>query len=142
MRINEDFQILAKKLDNCELLTNYNLNVLNEDMMSLQNAFIGALVTRDISEIREIEITLRDLKCDNANEATVNFRLRLNGSREIDYNVVLNLAQSTPQTMVIPIHITDTDPLANQTLNKVELKKVDLADNVFCRDLNVKIVYE
>ena len=33
MSINEDFQILAKKLDNCELLTNYNLNVLNEDMM-------------------------------------------------------------------------------------------------------------
>lgn len=98
--------------------------------------------TRDISEIREIEITVKDLKCDNANEATVNFRLRLNGTRDIDYNVVLNLAQSTPQTMVIPIHITDTDPLANQTLNKVELKKVDLADNVFCRDLNVKIVYE
>lgn len=39
MSINEDFQILAKKLDNCELLTNYNLNVLNEDMMLLQNAF-------------------------------------------------------------------------------------------------------
>ncbi|MBO5397393.1 MAG: hypothetical protein J6A36_00440 [Clostridia bacterium] len=98
--------------------------------------------TRDISEIREIEITLRDLKCDNANEATVNFRLRLNGSQEIDYNVVLNLAQKTPQTMVIPIHIPESHSLANQKLNKVELKKVDLADNVYCHDLNVKIVYE
>ena len=54
MSINEDFQILAKKLDNCELLTNYNLNVLNEDMMLLQNAFIGALVTRDISEMERL----------------------------------------------------------------------------------------
>lgn len=104
---------------------------------------IGSVTsTRDISEIREIEITLRDLKCDNANEATVNFRLRLNGSQEIDYNVVLNLAQKTPQTMVIPIHIPESHSLANQKLNKVELKKVDLADNVYCHDLNVKIVYE
>ena len=55
MSINEDFQILAKKLDNCELLTNYNLNVLNEDMMLLQNAFIGALVARDISEMERLK---------------------------------------------------------------------------------------
>lgn len=61
MSINEDFQILAKKLDNCELLTNYNLNVLNEDMMLLQNAFIGALVTRDISEMERLLNNIKEL---------------------------------------------------------------------------------
>lgn len=61
MSINEDFQILAKKLDNCELLTNYNLNVLNEDMMLLQNAFIGALVARDISEMERLLNNIKEL---------------------------------------------------------------------------------
>ena len=49
MGINKDFKILAKKLDNCELLTDDEFNVLNEDMMLLQDAFIGALATKDIS---------------------------------------------------------------------------------------------
>lgn len=61
MSINEDFQILAEKLDNCELLTNYNLNVLNEDMMLLQNAFIGVLVTRDISEMERLLNNIKEL---------------------------------------------------------------------------------
>lgn len=61
MSVNEDFQILAKKLDNCELLTNYNLNVLNEDMMLLQDAFIGALVTRDISEMERLLNNIKEL---------------------------------------------------------------------------------
>lgn len=51
MGINKDFEILAKKLDNCELLADDEFNVLNEDMMLLQDAFLGALATKDISRM-------------------------------------------------------------------------------------------
>lgn len=51
MSINKDFEILAKKLGNCELLTNDESNILNEDMMLLQDTFIGALATKDITEM-------------------------------------------------------------------------------------------
>lgn len=51
MSIKKDFEILAKKLDNCELLTDDEFNVLNKDMMLLQDAFIGALATKDISRM-------------------------------------------------------------------------------------------
>lgn len=98
---------------------------------------------RPISEIREIEITLRDLKCVNENEATVNFKLRINGSREIDYNeAVLNLSQRTPQTLVIPIHIEDGEGISGQELRKVELKTVNMSDKVYCHALNIKVIYE
>lgn len=61
MGVNEDFKILAKKLDNCELLTNDEFNVLNEDMMLLQDAFIGALATRDISEMERLLNSMKEL---------------------------------------------------------------------------------
>ena len=54
MSINKDFEILAKKLGNCELLTNDESNILNEDMMLLQDAFIGALATKDITEMERL----------------------------------------------------------------------------------------
>lgn len=54
MSIKKDFEILAKKLDNCELLTNDESNVLNEDMMLLQDTFIGALATKDITEMERL----------------------------------------------------------------------------------------
>lgn len=54
MSIKKDFEILAKKLDNCELLTNDESNVLNEDMMILQDTFIGALATKDITEMERL----------------------------------------------------------------------------------------
>lgn len=61
MSINKDFEILAKKLDNCESLTNDEFNVLNEDMMLLQNAFIGALATKDISEMERLLTSIETL---------------------------------------------------------------------------------
>lgn len=61
MSINEDFKILAKKLDNCELLTNDEFNVLNEDMMLLQDAFIGALATKDITEMERLLDNMKEL---------------------------------------------------------------------------------
>lgn len=92
---------------------------------------------KNIENIREIEITLSDLKCTNDSEATVNFKLVLNNNIEIDYNAVLNLAQSTPQTVVIPVHVNDASKLTS-----ISLKKVDLIDAVTCKKLNVRIVYE
>lgn len=61
MSINEDFQILAKKLDNCELLTDDEFNVFNEDMMLLQDAFIGALATKDITEMERLLDNMKEL---------------------------------------------------------------------------------
>ena len=61
MGINKDFEIIAKKLDNCEFLTNDEFNVLNEDMMLLQDAFIGALATRDISEMERLLNKMKEL---------------------------------------------------------------------------------
>ena len=61
MGINKDFEILAKKLDNCELLTNDEFNVLNQDMMLLQDAFIGALATKDISEMERLLNSMKEL---------------------------------------------------------------------------------
>ena len=67
----------------------------------------------------------------------MNFKLVLNNNIEIDYNAVLNLAQSTPQTVVIPVHVNDASKLTS-----ISLKKVDLIDAVTCKKLNVRIVYE
>ena len=61
MSINKDFEILTKKLGNCELLTNYNLNVLNEDMMLLQDAFVRALATKDITEMERLLDNMKEL---------------------------------------------------------------------------------
>ena len=61
MGINKDFEILAKKLDNCELLTNDEFNVLNQDMMLLQDAFIGALAIKDISEMERLLNSMKEL---------------------------------------------------------------------------------
>lgn len=61
MDINKDFEILAKKLDNCELLTNDEFSVLNEDMMLLQDAFIGALSTKDISKMERLLNSMKEL---------------------------------------------------------------------------------
>ena len=61
MGINKDFEILAKKLDNCEFLTNDEFNVLNEDMMLLQDAFIGALATKDIFEMERLLNNMKEL---------------------------------------------------------------------------------
>ena len=61
MGINKDFEILAKKLDNCELLTNDEFSVLNQDMMLLQDAFIGVLATKDISEMERLLNSMKEL---------------------------------------------------------------------------------
>lgn len=61
MDINKDFEILAKKLDNCELLTDDEFNVLNEDMMLLQDVFIGALATKDITEMERLLDNMKEL---------------------------------------------------------------------------------
>ena len=61
MGINKNFEILAKKLDNCELLTNDEFSVLNQDMMLLQDAFIGALATKDISEMERLLNSMKEL---------------------------------------------------------------------------------
>ena len=113
------------------------LEFLNRDSVQDLSANLSA---RPIKEVREVEVTLSNLKCDNASEATVNFTLILNGSIETDYSMVLNLEQATPQTMVFPIHITDDR--GEQTVNRIGLKKIDLEDRVTCRKLNVRIVYE
>ena len=61
MSINKDFEILDKKLGNCELLTNDESNVLNEDMMLLQDAFIGVLATKDITEMERLLNSIEEL---------------------------------------------------------------------------------
>ncbi|NSD46642.1 hypothetical protein [Blautia wexlerae] len=61
MSIKKDFEILAKKLDNCELLTDDEFNVFNEDMMLLQDAFIGALATKDITEMERLLDNMKEL---------------------------------------------------------------------------------
>lgn len=61
MSIKKDFEILAKKLDNCEFLTDDEFNVLNEDMMLLQDAFLGALATKDISEMERLLNNMEEL---------------------------------------------------------------------------------
>ena len=64
------------------------LEFLNRDSVQDLSANLSA---RPIKEVREVEVTLSNLKCDNASEATVNFTLILNGSIETDYSMVLNL---------------------------------------------------
>ena len=61
MSIKKDFEILAKKLGNCELLTNDESNVLNEDMMLLQDDFIGVLATKDITEMERLLNSIEEL---------------------------------------------------------------------------------
>lgn len=61
MSIKKDFEILAKKLDNCVLLTDDEFNVFNEDMMLLQDAFVGALATKDITEMERLLDNMKEL---------------------------------------------------------------------------------
>lgn len=62
MGINEDFKILAKKLDNCELLTNDEINVLNEDIMLLQDAFIGVIAMNDVNKMKQMLFEMREIR--------------------------------------------------------------------------------
>lgn len=62
MGINEDFKILAKKLDNCELLTNDEFNTLNEDIMLLQDAFIGAIAMNDVNKMKQMLFEMREIR--------------------------------------------------------------------------------
>lgn len=62
MGINEDFKILAKKLDNCELLTNDEFNTLNEDIMLLQDAFIGAIAMNDVNKMKQMLFKMREIR--------------------------------------------------------------------------------
>ena len=61
MSIKKDFEILAKKLGNCDLLTDDEFNVFDEDMMLLQDAFIGALATKDITEMERLLNSIEEL---------------------------------------------------------------------------------
>ena len=63
MGINKDFEILAKKLDNCELLTNDEVDILSEDMMILQYFFIEALAKKDISGMEQLLNNMKELAC-------------------------------------------------------------------------------
>lgn len=62
MGINEDFKILAKKLDSCELLTNDEFNTLNEDIMLLQDAFIGAIAMNDVNKMKQMLFEMRKIR--------------------------------------------------------------------------------
>ncbi len=110
------------------------LEFVNRDAM--QNVTLNAS-SRPIKEVREIEVTLSNLKCDNESEATVNFVVVLNGNIEVPYSAVLNLQQATPQTIVAPVHIDNDQPI-----RRVSLRKADLEDRVTCNKLNVRVVYE
>lgn len=114
--------------------TQATLEFVNRD--AVQNVSLNAS-SRTIKEVREIEITLSNLKCDNESEATVNFVVILNGNIEVPYSAVLNLQQATPQTIVAPVHINNDQPI-----HRVSLRKADLEDRVTCNKLNVRVVYE
>lgn len=62
MSIKKDFEILAKKLGNCELLTNDEFNVFNEDMMLLQDAFIGAIAMKDFDKMELMLYEMKEIK--------------------------------------------------------------------------------
>lgn len=97
---------------------------------------ISKISSKEISKIKEIEVTLRDLNSDNENAPTATFKGIVNG-QIVDSNLVVNLDQATPQTITIPVHINE-----NKNLNKLELVKTNPSDRVWCNILSIRIIYE
>lgn len=120
----------------------YNSSTVNGEEISFGGNGARATIVsgvnskRPLSEIREIEVTLGSLKANNGAASTVNFRLIING-QTIDYEIILNLDQEKPQTMIVPIHIENS---AN--LNTIELVQLNTDDSVSAKKLNARIVYE
>lgn len=92
--------------------------------------------TGNINKIKEIEITIRDIKSNNPDEPTAAFNVSVNG-QVINENLVVNLGQATPQTITVPVHIEQNSKLTN-----LELVKMNPADVVECNILSVRIIYE
>lgn len=94
--------------------------------------------SRGLDKIKEIELTMRDIQSENRNDATASFKVKLNERDYIDENFVVNLEQSSPQTITIPVHIEDTNKLTKITLMKTSPED----DKVNCNILSVRVIYE
>lgn len=88
-----------------------------------------------IKKIKAIEVTIRDIKSGNENEATATFHAVV--GQEILEDLVVNLQQAAPQTINIPVYLDFPD-----SLTELELIKKNPEDAVECNLLNIRVIYE
>lgn len=118
-----------------QTLYNNNTGTTYNSDGSTANSFVITTAARDISKIREIEVTVKDVTCTDSDAAKV--VIRVNFSGHIYTEVTLNL-QSTAQTFTIPVHEDSTT-----NINTIQIEKVSPeSDNITCTLLNVRAIYE
>lgn len=96
---------------------------------------LGTRSTRTLAEVRSIELTIRDVSSSSADASTATFKCIVNGS-EVNDEVVINL-QERPQTITIPVHITNSSKVSS-----LDLMKISPAEDVSAHLLNVRVIYE
>lgn len=94
--------------------------------------------SKGLDKIKEIELVIRDVQSGNRNNATASFQAKLNAGDYIANNFVVNLEQTSPQTITIPVHSEDTNKLTKITLMKTSPED----DIVKCNILSVRVIYE
>lgn len=122
----------------------FNDNNPTDKEFTTSRILISGTSTLKVKDIRAIEITLKDLKCDDPNQAKVGFKVYIN-NKAINYDISLNLGQSVPQTMVIPVNInniSDYSGISDSNIGPIALEKQNVDAKVNAKILNVRLIYE
>ena len=118
-----------------------NDTTLTAGPVAWNNIPVGLGSTRSLSEIKAVEVSVKNIRSTDVEDATVTFSASVNGHPVQDESgnaVILTINfQDTSQTMYIPVHITDTGKLTSLSLNKITPSE-DVEGNV----LNVRVIYE
>lgn len=134
------YEVLFTSFSNTSNHVEFGVGAVDEPADTLHIVEIPSITqsSKGLNKIKEIELIIRDIQSENKNDPTVSFKVKLNDRDYIDENFVVNLEQSTPQTITIPVHIEDTNKL-----NKITLMKTSPEDDkVNCNILSVRVIYE
>ena len=101
---------------------------------SVTSLMVGSS-SKALKELRELEITFKDVNLDNIYYPTVDFEVIINGVTLTEH-VVLNI-QETPQTITLPVHINETNKI-----NYIWLRRITPDDSGTLKLLNIKAIYE
>lgn len=116
-------------------------STLTPGAVAWDNLPIGSGSTRTLSEVKGIEVSVKNIRSTDVEDVTVTFTATVNHHPVVDESgnaVMLTINfQDTSQTMYIPVHMTSTDKINSVGLNKISPDQ-DVEGNV----LNVRVIYE
>ncbi|MBR3697491.1 MAG: hypothetical protein IKM97_04445 [Clostridia bacterium] len=109
-----------------------NANIVTiDDFVNLSSISFSS---RSISDIRDLEISVKDVSSIDPDSLATKVNVLINGN--IVNDVLINF-QDTPQTLTIPVHLNNADKL-----NTISLEKQFPSQEVVLELVNVRLVYE